>query len=164
MGGNCRTSGVGPTFVSDDSSGGERRAVERGLGGHATHGGAGSVPLASVRVLILPSTDDPFLPVVGDLYLARTLIFWSGDAHEKRPVMVVEVPAAGFGSIGVVTRTSDLSKPGIRHNRHTDLCLTRDGVFSRYGRVEQSSWTHRNVARLGRAEPEIVGAVLERFS
>jgi hypothetical protein len=107
--------------------------------------------------------DEPFLPVLGDLYWISTLILWSGDRKPTRPVVVVEVPPDGLGRIAVVTRTSDTARKGVPHEPMPELGLQKPGVFADYGSTEAVLWTPRNVRRLGVLQSDILAKVKERF-
>ncbi len=109
------------------------------------------------------SLDDPFVPLVGELYWVNTQILWSGDREPTRPLVVIEVPSEGLGRIAVVTRTSDTTRKGVSHDPVPELGLNRPGVFADFGSTESVLWTPRNVRRLGVLESEILAKVMERF-
>lgn len=111
-----------------------------------------------------PLQREPFLPRVGELFLVRTVLFWSPDQHDNRPVVVFEVPPGQFDQIAIVTRTTQKGVPGIWHDRQPSLGLSQPGTFSRYARVERASWTPDNVRLLGRLDPETLRKVLGRFA
>jgi mRNA-degrading endonuclease toxin of MazEF toxin-antitoxin module len=107
--------------------------------------------------------DEPFMPVVGDLYWVNTQILWSGDRKPTRPVVVVETPAEDLGRIAVVTRTTDTTRKGVPHDPVPELGLHRPGVFADFGSTESVLWTLRNVRRLGVLASDVLAKVMERF-
>jgi hypothetical protein len=80
--------------------------------------------------------DQPFLPLIGQIYMVRTHILFALDKHLMRPVVVNRTAAIQHGRITVVTRTSDTKAPGIPHRKNAMLGLTKDGVFTRQNSTE----------------------------
>jgi hypothetical protein len=107
--------------------------------------------------------DVAYLPLVGEIYIIRTVIVQPPDKHDTRPVVVVASPANLLGRISLVCRTSDISAKGVQHARDRRLGLNRDGVFCRLTSTEAQLWTPRNVTLLGSLEPEHLAPVVERF-
>lgn len=107
--------------------------------------------------------DEPFLPGLGTLYWAHTIILWSGDRKLTRPVVVIEVPKDRFGRVMVVTRTSDTTRKGVQHDAMPGIGLSKPGVFVRLASTEASLWTPRNVQPLGALPDEVFAAVMGRF-
>lgn len=105
------------------------------------------------------------LPEVGELYWVFTLILWSGGGpHDRRPVVVVEVPPQPFGKIAVVTRTTNTAARGVFHPRAPAVGLFKDGVFDRLDRIERVNWTKDNVELIGRLDPATLERVIrERY-
>jgi hypothetical protein len=101
-----------------------------------------------VHVNVADPRDQPFLPVLGDLYWVSTIILWSGDRKPTRPVVVIEVPPDLFGRIAVVTRTTDTTRKGVTHDPMPEIGLGKSGVFADYASTEAMLWTPRNVQRL----------------
>jgi hypothetical protein len=111
----------------------------------------------------LDPLDQPFLPVLGDLYWVSTVILWSGDKKPTRPVVVIEVPSDLFGRIALVTRTSDTTRKGVAHDPMPEIGLAKPGVFADYASTEAILWTPRNVQRLGALPAPVLANVLDRF-
>ena len=107
--------------------------------------------------------DVPRLPLVGEVYIIRTVIVQPPDKHDTRPVVVVSSPANLNGRISLVCRTSDMSAKGVAHGRSRQLGLTKDGVFCRLTSTEAQRWTPRNVTLLGPLDSEHLRLVIERF-
>jgi hypothetical protein len=110
---------------------------------------------------------DPFLPDVRELYLISTAVFTFGftdPAADRRAVVITRPVTAGSnGVIQVVTRTSDVRAPGVRHPADLSLRCEKDGVFSDLGSVEQQLWTPENVERLGVLPEPFWAAIEGRF-
>jgi hypothetical protein len=107
--------------------------------------------------------DQPFLPVLGDLYWVSTVILWSGDRKPTRPVVIIEVPSDLFGRIAVVTRTTDTTRKGVAHDPMPEIGLDKPGVFADYTSTEALLWTPRNVQRLAALPAPMLANVLDRF-
>lgn len=107
--------------------------------------------------------DTPFLPVEGELYWVQTIILWSGDRKPTRPVVVIEVPKTIRGRVQVVTRTTDMSRLGVRHEAMPAAGLTKCGVFADLGSTEATLWTPRNALNLGVLPSPVFCRVRERF-
>lgn len=109
---------------------------------------------------------EPYLPILGELYLIETRIFTFGtDPAADRPAVVIGLPAwpESKSPIQVVTRTSQ-SVPGIDHPADRSLSLEKDGVFANLASIEQQLWRPGNVLRLGVLPDPYLSLVLERFS
>jgi hypothetical protein len=111
----------------------------------------------------LDAPGPPFLPVEGEVYRVRPLIYGSTDPASLRPVVVLLVPALKSGRIQIVTRTSQVVR-GVKHLADPVLGLDRDGVFSDLAGVERSLWCSQNVILCGRLGEATWRAVQERFS
>lgn len=107
--------------------------------------------------------DVAYLPLVGEVYIIRTVIVQPPDKHDTRPVVVVASPANLLGRISLVCRTTDTSAKGVSHARNRHLGLNKDGVFCRLTSTEAQLWTPRNVTLLGSLEPENLAPVVDRF-
>lgn len=61
----------------------------------------------------------PYLPVVGELYLVRTLLYSSSDPAPARRAVVVGVPTVSTPTarVRLVTRTSDKRVAGVQHDQ-----------------------------------------------
>lgn len=107
----------------------------------------------------------PFVPLVGELYLISTAVFTFGftDPAADRRAVVISVAAGTGGVIQVVTRTSDLEAPGVRHPKDMSLGCDRDGVFSDLGSVERQFWTPVNVKPLGVLPDPFLADVKARY-
>jgi hypothetical protein len=117
----------------------------------------------SARVPHFGHPGPPFLPNVGDVYLVAPLLYSSSDPKPLRPVVVIEVPARPDARIRIVTRTSKLDKPGVRHGVALQLGLDRAGVWSTLQSVERSMWCPQSVRWKGPLETVVFEEVLERF-
>jgi len=93
----------------------------------------------------------PYLPIVGELYLVRTLLYSSTDPAPARRAAVVGVPSilTPATRIRLVTRTSDLKVPGVQHEQDLALGCDLDGVFSDPVSCLASSWRPGDVKLLG---------------
>jgi hypothetical protein len=118
---------------------------------------------AVVQVRLLGPEDTPFLPGEGELYWVQTIILWSGDRKPTRPVVVIEAPMTSLGRIQVVTRTTDVSRRGVRHEAMPEAGLTKCGVFADLGSTEATLWTPRNARKLGSLPPSVFCKVQEWF-
>lgn len=105
----------------------------------------------------------PFLPQVGQVYLVRTLIYWSSDPAAARPSVIFSVPALAFARIQLVTRTTKSVK-GVEHKADPALGLDRDGVFADFVSVEQQLWRPNNVKLLGVLPQQVLEDVLAWFA
>jgi hypothetical protein len=107
--------------------------------------------------------DEPFLPIEGELYWVRTMIFWGGDRKPTRPVVAIEAPSGGMTRIAVVTRTTDTSRKGVLHQPMPEIGLTKPGVFADLRSTERILWTPRNARRLGILAEDVFNEVMRRF-
>jgi hypothetical protein len=107
--------------------------------------------------------DIAYLPLVGQVYIIRTVLVQPPDKHDTRPVVVVASPATLLGRISLVCRTSDTSAKGVAHGRNPQLGLNKDGVFCRLTSTEAQLWTPRNVTLLGSLEPAHLVRIVDRF-
>jgi hypothetical protein len=105
----------------------------------------------------------PFLPNIGDVYMVAPLLYSSNDPEPMRPAVVIEVPARPDARIRIVTRTSELYKPGVRHGVAPQLGLDRAGMWSNLESVERSLWCPQSVRWKGPLERAVFEEVLERF-
>jgi hypothetical protein len=104
------------------------------------------------HALRLPSfgpSGPAFPPVEGEIYWVISLLYFGTDPAGARPAVVLEVPARPTARIRIVTRTSQLSAPGIKHPANSSLGLDHDGVFSDLASVERSMWCPQNVELCG---------------
>jgi hypothetical protein len=108
----------------------------------------------------------PYLPVVGELYLVRTLLYSSADPAPARRAIVVGVPSAltPTARVRLVTRTSDMTVPGFRHDRDMTVGCNLDGVFSDPVSCLASSWRPGDVKLLGLLTHGMVDSLLEWLS
>lgn len=106
-------------------------------------------------------SDEPFLPVVGDLYQVLPLIYSSTDPAAERPVVVVAVSSGSFGRVQFMTRTTDLSVDGVQHPADDDLDLNEDGCFSELHSCSSTLWKAGNVRYLGRLDEQYLNPILE---
>lgn len=67
---------------------------------------------------------------MGEVYWADTWIFGGSDPKPRRPCVVVRAPASATDVVVVITRTTDLSFPGVAHPPDPNLGLAEPGVFS----------------------------------
>jgi hypothetical protein len=110
------------------------------------------------------STDEPFLPVIGDVYEVHRDVRAGAalDKKEWRRAVVVEVPEAG-GMIGIVTRTTTKAKPGVHSGKDAASGLTKEGRFDRPGWVQAVHWNPRTVRRVGKLDEALFAKIKERF-
>jgi hypothetical protein len=109
---------------------------------------------------------EPFLPVVGELYLIDTMIYTRGiDPAANRRAVVITVPTleGSKAPIQVVTRTSQ-PVPGVAHPADLSIGCDLDGVFSDLVSIEQQMWRPGNVLKVGDLPEPYRSRVLERFS
>jgi len=108
----------------------------------------------------------PFVPKVGELYLVRTLLYSSADKAAARRAAVCSVPdvIAVASRIQLVTRTSDTTVPGVKHERGLSVSCDRPGVFSNLVSCLASSWRSGDVKLLGVLPAQLVDELLARFS
>jgi hypothetical protein len=110
---------------------------------------------------------EPFLPVVGQVYLVNTNIFTLGnDPAAARPAVVVAVPAdpGSRFPIALATRTSKPVPGGVKHPADPALKLEYDGVFADSASVEQQLWRPENVVLRGTLPEPYLSDVLRRFT
>jgi len=109
---------------------------------------------------------EPVLPVVGELYLVRSLLYWSNDPAAARRAVVIGVPVnpSPAARIQIATRTSNTSMPGVPHPRDLTLHCDMDGVFSERRSCVASSWRPGNVKMLGVLPDPFLTRVLEWFA
>ena len=109
---------------------------------------------------------EPALPVVGELYVVRSLLYATNDPAAARRAVVVGVhPALSPAArIQIATRTSDTSMPGVRHPKDLALKCDLDGVFSELASCVASSWRPGNVILLGVLPEPFLTPVLDRFT
>jgi hypothetical protein len=112
----------------------------------------------------LDGLDDPYIPKVGELYLVAKEILGVVDIHPKRPAVVIEVPADLNGRIHVVTRTTDMERPGVPHAAVASDQLDQPGVFGYLRSAAAIVWKRPYVEYLGVLGDEILSAVLEWFA
>jgi len=112
----------------------------------------------------LEGLDDPYLPKVGELYLVGKEILNEIDVHPKRPAVVIEVPTDPNGFIEIVTRTTDLTRPGVPHAATPTEHLRHPGVFSYLRSASAVLWKRPRVEWLGELDEATLEAVLEMFS
>jgi mRNA-degrading endonuclease toxin of MazEF toxin-antitoxin module len=129
---------------------------------------AADLPLGTFGVVgmmnkVVDPLDEPFLPMVGDLYWVNTIIFWSSDRKRTRPVVVIESPPDRFGRIMMVTRTSDTTCKGVFHDAMPEIGLTKPGVFRSLASTAASLWTPRNVRRLGPLPAATFDKIVDRY-
>ena len=108
----------------------------------------------------------PYVPVVGELYLVRTLLYSSTDPAGARPAVIVGIPSSPTPTarVRLVTRTSDRTVPGVRHDRDPALGCDRDGVFSDLVSCLVLSWRSGDVKLLGPLPQDIVDLLLDWLS
>lgn len=118
-----------------------------------------------VRLMIfVPHLDDgPYAPEVGELYWIDTTILDAYDKRPRRPGLVVEVPADPNGRLTIVTRTTNIDRPGVYHDADPGLGLNRPGVFAYLRTAEAHLWTPELVTYLDRVDAELLAQVLEEF-
>lgn len=109
---------------------------------------------------------EPALPVVGELYVVRSLLYGADDPAPSRRAVVVGVPPAltPAARIQIATRTSDSSMPGVPHPQDLALQCDLDGVFSERVSCVASSWRSGNVILLGELPEPFLTQVLDRFA
>ena len=110
--------------------------------------------------------DEPALPVVGELYVVRSLLYGSDDPAPARRAVVVGVPPAlsPAARIQIATRTSNTSVPGVPHPQDLALQCDLDGTFSQRVSCVASSWRPGNVILLGVLPEPFLTQVLDRFA
>lgn len=108
----------------------------------------------------------PYLPVVGELYLVRTLLYSSTDPAPARRAVVVGVPSilTPAARIRLVTRTSDMKVPGVKHDRDLALDCDVDGVLSDLVSCLASSWRPGDVKLLGPLPQAVLDALMDWLS
>src|ERR1700735_2132026 len=101
------------------------------------------------------------LPEVGELYLVETWLY-GGDPKPTRPAVVVKAPRSRLDVVHIITRTSDTTEDGERHEAVTAMELTLPGVFSLqyYRRVEAARFHPPSVHRLGVLDPDCLERVV----
>ena len=107
--------------------------------------------------------DLPFLPSVGQVYLAVTIMFQPADKKARRPVVVVGAPLSLRGRVAVVARTSDTDEDGVAHAADLGLGLDKNGVFARLKSTEAQLWTPRNVLLRGLLPAAVLRDVIARW-
>ena len=114
------------------------------------------------RALGAPPGSEPIVPEVGMVCWVETTILPPGDPEERRPVVVVETPAAVGGTVTVVARTGTDSF-GIEHPADLRLGLSSPGRFSRRHPVAGWAWTSTDVTPIGPLDNDVLAAVVARF-
>jgi hypothetical protein len=114
-------------------------------------------------VILRDPSNEPFLPMEGELYWISTVILWGGDRKPTRPVVVIEAPPSRLARIAVVTRTTDTMRKGVPHRPIPEIGLTRPGVFADLRSAEKVLWTPRNACKLGVLPQEVFNDVMRRF-
>jgi hypothetical protein len=109
---------------------------------------------------------EPRLPIVGELFVVRSLLYGADDPAPARRAVVVGVPAAPSPAarIQIATRTSDTSMPGVPHPQDLALDCDLDGTFSERVSCLASSWRPGNVILLGVLPEPFLSHVLDRFA
>ena len=106
----------------------------------------------------------PFSPTAGYVYRIRTLLYSSIDPAAERPVVVLAVPELETARIQVVTRTTNVTTPGVLHHASRVLGLDQDGIFCNLVSVDRMMWCPQDVQLYGRLDEACWQAVLDRFS
>ena len=112
----------------------------------------------------LDGLDDPYLPKVGELYLVAKEILGVVDVHPKRPAVVIEVPFDINGRIHLVTRTTDLDRPGVPHAAMPSEHLYQAGVFGYLRSAAAIVWKRPHVEFIGILDAETLDAVMVWFA
>lgn len=107
--------------------------------------------------------DVPFLPLLGQLFWAKTIMFQPADKKPERPVLVVRAPRDAGDRIAVVVRTSHVSQDGVEHPADPRLGLNKPGMFVHLKSTEAQLWTPRNARLCGDVDADVVRAVLARW-
>ena len=96
----------------------------------------------------------------------RTLLYSSTDPAPARRAVVVGVPdpLSPAARVRLVTRTSDLSVPGVPHDRDLALGCDLDGVFSDPVSCLASSWRPGDVKLLGVLPIDMVDLLVDWLS
>ena len=105
---------------------------------------------------------EPFLPVVGEVYLVNSLLYSASDPAAGRPAVVVEVPEPTFRPIRIVTRTHRSAVRGVPHAVDLALGLEMEGVWSDLTSVDKAKWRSPDVVRRG-ILPEAVFAQIVKW-
>ena len=108
-------------------------------------------------------------PEVGMVYWVDTTILPSGDPEWQRPVVVIDVPATVDGTVVVVSRSAvdGFGVADVAGTSGGDGGGGRGGGGGRYSRrhpVQGRRWTSAHVTPIGRLDPDVFAAVIERFS
>jgi len=105
------------------------------------------------------------VPLVGQVFWVRSLLYSSRDPAPSRPAVVVAVPFQGSATarIQIVTRTSRMGVAGVAHGQDRGLGLDRPGVFSDLVSCLASSWQPGNVLLAGSLQERCFERVMERF-
>lgn len=105
------------------------------------------------------------LPLVGEVYRVDTWILSGSDPKVSRPVVVVRSPSGQLERVFVITRTKDVSKPGVRHPADPKLRLSLEGVFSlkNLRSAEARYFKPPQVQLMGTLEDPYLSEVLELY-
>lgn len=108
----------------------------------------------------------PFVPKIGELYLVRSLLYSSADRAAARRAAVCSVPGVitVASRIQLVTRTSNVDAPGVKHARDLSISCDRDGVFSDLVSCLASSWRPGDVRFLGVVPAPLMDELTAWFS
>ena len=100
---------------------------------------------------------------VGYVYMANSMLWQSSDPAPSRPVVVLAVPAATRREIGVVARTSDISRDGVLHTPDPVLGLDRRGVWADMRYIDKDRWRDGHVRQLGPLDAAVFAEIQGRF-
>jgi len=106
------------------------------------------------------------LPIVGEVYMAHTVVFVNGDHAEDRPVVVVRAPAHRMDYVTVIQRTSTcFHLPGVDHPKSDELGLERAGrwVFDYQRAIRADQFTEYSFEMRGVLSPSELEELLEAW-
>ncbi len=107
--------------------------------------------------------DPVLLPTVGSVFWVAGHIHNPRDTKPGRYAVVVSVPNTVNGRITIVTRTTQLDRPGVKSPKGTALGFSKPGVWGHIRTVEGHLWAPPDVSSKGQLDQATLTAVANYF-